>query len=365
MVLCALAALPAHALAQSTYEPLQESVSATVVEIESTETRAIPGTGASTTVQQVNAKLRAGPNEGDIVTFENDLIQLAPGDAVFVNHIRTINGDEFYQLKDIDRQFPLLVLTLVFVAIVLGFAGMQGARTLLSLAVSIGAILFLLVPALLAGWNAIVTSLLVSVLVLAIVLFGTHGIRAIPLLAFAGTLAAVGVTSMVAWFSVNGMRLTGFAADASVYLNFATQGTLDFAGLLLGSIIIGMLGVLDDVAVTQASVVAELKRANVALGARALYTRAIRVGRDHVSSLVNTLALAYVGAALPLVLLFATSEAALGVTVSREIIAAEIARIIIGSIGIVLAVPFTTAVAAWWFQRRTPDHGTHSHTHVH
>jgi len=148
------------------------------------------------------------------------------------------------------------------------------------------------------------------------------------------------------------MRLSGFGSDASVYLNFATDGKLDFAGLLLGSIIIGILGVLDDVSITQSSVVQELKAANPALQGKELYTRAIRVGRDHVASLINTLALAYVGVALPLVLFLSTSEAPLGQLFNQEIVAAEIVRIIIGSIGVILAVPFTTALAAWWFGTR-------------
>ena len=149
--------------------------------------------------------------------------------------------------------------------------------------------------------------------------------------------------------------LTGFGADASVALNFATEGQLDFAGLLLGSIIIGMLGVLDDVAITQSSVVLQLKAANQALGSTELYRRAIIVGRDHVSSLVNTLAFAYVGAALPMVLLFSVSEASVLVTLNREIIAAELVRILVGSIGLIMAVPLTTALAAWWFAGHIVD----------
>ena len=161
--------------------------------------------------------------------------------------------------------------------------------------------------------------------------------------------------------------LTGFSTDAAVYLNFSTGGKLDIAGLLLGSIIIGLLGVLDDVSITQASVVQELRGANQALGARELYRRAIRVGRDHVGSLVNTLALAYVGAALPLVLLFARSDASFLASINQEVIAVEIVRIVIGSIGLVLAVPFTTAVAAWYFSSRdvarNDTHAGHSHHH--
>ena len=160
------------------------------------------------------------------------------------------------------------------------------------------------------------------------------------------------------------MRLTGFSSDASIYLNFSTQGALDFSGLLLGSIIIGILGILDDVSITQASVVQELKAANKDLNLLSLYQRAINVGHDHIGSLVNTLALAYVGVSLPLILLLAKADATLGLTLNQEVVAAEMLRIMVGSIGLILAVPLTTLLAAWWFARSDKaEEITHPHTH--
>ncbi|MEN9922331.1 MAG: hypothetical protein RL097_608, partial [Candidatus Parcubacteria bacterium] len=140
---------------------------------------------------------------------------------------------------------------------------------------------------------------------------------------------------------------------------------------LLGSIIIGILGILDDVSITQASVVEQLKRANQALGFMELYQRALRVGRDHIGSLVNTLALAYVGVSLPLILLYAKTESSFWQSLNQEVVAVELLRIIVGSIGLILAVPATTAVAAWYFERRTFDeteevsHEEHDHHHHH
>ena len=363
---CAVCLIPLTASAQSVYEELQDMVRAEVVAITNEREEAIPGTGATSTVQTVSARIEEGEHEHEIVTFENDLIPLAAGDDIFLSHIRTIEGDEFYILKDVNRGTELLFLTICFVALLLLFAGWQGLRSLGSLVLSIGAILFLLIPALLAGYDPILVSLMIASVILAIALFGTHGINPRSIVAFAGTLSAVIVTSVFAWIFVGAMRLTGFGSDAAVSLNFATGGSLDFAGLLLGSIIIGILGILDDVSITQASVVAELKRANESFGLGELYHRAIRVGRDHVGSLVNTLALAYVGAALPLVLLFATSHAPIMFSLNQEVIAAELARIIIGSIGIILAVPATTLVAAWWFSRYGIAHDSgHMHHHHH
>jgi len=136
--------------------------------------------------------------------------------------------------------------------------------------------------------------------------------------------------------------------------------------LLLGGIIIGLLGVLDDVSITQASVVQELKASNPGLGFTELYRRALRVGKDHVGSLVNTLALAYVGASLPMLLLLAYSGTEPGLLLNQEIIAAEVVRIIVGSIGLILAVPLTTLLAAWYFRNKTIDpHEDHGHSHGH
>ena len=248
------------------------------------------------------------------------------------------------------------------------FAGKQGVRALLSLAVSVAAICFLLVPALLKGYNPALTVTALSAVILAVVLFGTHGRQPKTYIAYGGTMAAVILTALLALVSVKVMRLSGFSDDASVYLNFATDGALDLSGLLLGSIIIGILGILDDVAMTQASVVQELKAANPLLSVRELYQRAIRVGRDHIGSLVNTLALAYVGVALPLILLFAKTETDILFSLSREVVAVEFLRIIVGSIGLILAVPATTLVAAWYFAKHDVDAtevSSHAHHHHH
>lgn len=357
--------------AQAQTQPSNEVVRAEVLQILDTFERDIPGTDAAAEVQRLRIELLGGERAGDIVVFENEAVPLQTGDTFFLNRQTTINGDELFLYKDFDRRWQLAALGVLFLILMLGFGGWQGARALGSLALSVGAIMFVLVPALLAGYNPALVSLLVAGVILAIVLFGTHGWRPHVISAFVGTWSAVIVTcGMAAWW-VSTLRLSGFGSDASVYLNFATDGTLDFAGLLLGAIIIGILGVLDDVSITQASVVQELKAANPALGWRELYTRAIRVGRDHVSSLVNTLALAYVGVALPLVLFLATSNAPVGELINQEIVAAELTRIIIGSIGLILAVPLTTVMAAWWFGTRgvasgdDVPHAACGHAHHH
>ena len=336
--------------AQQVHQDLQETVRGQVVSVDREFQRRITGTDASATVQELSVRILDGEAAGRVVQIDNDLVLLREGDRIIVNRLELIDGTELFVFKDPERRGHLVAIFVLLVGLVLWFAGKKGIRALLSLGLSIVAIFVILVPALLAGYSPAWVSLGVSVVVLALILFLTHGINPRSVIAFAGTVSAIFITCAIAAYWVSAMRLTGFGHDASVFLNFSTGGTLDFSGLLLGSMIIGLLGVLDDVSITQASVVQELRAANNTLTFKELYQRAIRVGRDHVGSLVNTLALAYVGAALPLVLLFSSARSSLFMTFNQEMVVAEILRIIVGSIGLILTVPLTTALAAWYFQ---------------
>ncbi len=361
---------PVCTLAQEVYQEFQETVRAEVLEVVEEFEREIIGTGASTTVQELRIEIKEGIRNGEVVRLDNDLIVLAPGDDIYVNRLQAIDGTEYYLFKDVERRLPLLIIVLIFVALVVGLSGMQGVRAVLSLALSIGSIIFILIPALIAGYSPALTSLGIAGLILSATLFLTHGFKPRVVITFFGTFGAVFVTCLIAFIWVEWMRFTGFSDDSSVYLNFATGGTIDLTGLLLGGIIIGLLGVLDDVSITQASVVQELKAANPNFGFKDLYNRALRVGKDHVGSLVNTLALAYVGASLPLLLLMAYSEAPALIILNQEIIAVEVLRIVVGSIGLILAVPLTTALAAWYFAKKevlvdSHENDLHGHHHGH
>jgi uncharacterized membrane protein len=358
---------PAIAGAQQVHQDLKETVPAEVLEVVKEEERKIEGTDTTTMQQEVRVELKGGERKGQVATITNEVVRLEVGDKIFVNRVVNIEGRETIVYADFERRPVLAFLAITFVVMLLFFSRWQGLRALLSLAASIGAILFILVPALLAGYNATLTTIGISAIILALAFFGTHGINPRSIIAFGGTFGTVVITSAIAYPSVYIMRLTGFSADAAVYLNFATNGQLDLVGLLLGGVIIGILGALDDVSITQVSVVEELKAANKNLGFIDLYTRASVVGRNHIGSMVNTLALAYAAVSLPLILLYAKAETSWLVVLNQEVVAAELLRIIIGSIGLILAVPATTAVAAWYYQSREVDShsGGHGHSHHH
>ena len=354
--------------AQTVHQDVKETVKATVLEVVSEEEREVTGTDTTTTVQEVRVLLEEGEKKGEVVSMTAEVVHLDVGDDIFINRVVTINGDEYVTFAAHERRPILIGMFAVFVGMLLFISRWQGVRALASLAVSIGAIIFLLVPALLAGYNPALTTLGIAAVIMAFALFGTHGFTARSFISYVGTMSAVLITCVISYLSVRSMHLTGFSDDASVYLNFATNGSLDLASLLLGGIIIGILGVLDDVAVTQASVVEQLKAANASFGFSDLYSRAIAVGRDHIGSIVNTLALAYVGVSLPLILLYAKTHSDLSLVFNQEVVAAELTRIIVGSIGLIIAVPATTAAAAWYYKNRlvdTHDHSSHGHHHHH
>jgi uncharacterized membrane protein len=214
------------------------------------------------------------------------------------------------------------------------------------LLVSGAVILWFLLPALLDGQNPLAVAMVASSVIAFTAIFLTHGIHERSTVALLGTLTSLILTGVLALTFAAATTLTGLAGEDTGFLR-ALAGELDFRGLLLAGIVIGALGVLDDVTVTQASAVWELARADPAMSRRSLYRAALRIGRDHISSTVNTLVLAYAGAALPLLLVLVVAERSIGTVITGELVAIEVVRTLVGSIGLVASVPITTALAAW------------------
>jgi uncharacterized membrane protein len=365
-LVCVFAALAVAfpALAQEVHQDLQGIYRAKVLEVQATSTVTIPGTEVENPVQTIQVQILDGDREGEWVTFDNDYIQLEEGDVFYMDYMRTFEGQEFYLVREKDRTGALGILVALFIAVILAFGGWQGLRSLVSLGGSLLIIVYLLVPALAEGYSPIPISILIAALVLFCAIFFTHGFNMRSVIAFGGTMIAVCLTGLLAHFSIHVTDLTGFASEESVYLNFGTDGQLDFVGLLLAAIIIGALGVLDDIAVTQVAVVRELLSAGQKLAKQEVFVKAIRVGKEHVGALVNTLMLAYTGAALPLLLWFSLSESDALSILNREIFATELVRALVGSIGLVLTVPITTFLAVWILYGRH-DRAESSNSHLH
>lgn len=348
--------------AQEIHQDLQGVWRAKVVEIVSTKEESVPGTQLKATVQYIRAQILEGERAGERVLVKNDYLKLKEGDKFYMNYLITVEGVEMFSVRDVDRRATLAILVGLFAFVVILFSGKQGVRSLLSLMGSFLMIIFVLLPLLLRGYAPIPTSILVGALVLFCAIYFTHGFNFSSTIAFAGTTSAVVLTGILAYVAVHASRLSGFYSDETVYLNLNTHGTLNFEGLLLGGIIIGVLGVLDDIAVTQVAVVSELKHLNKDLTFKEIYFKALRVGREHVSALVNTLVLAYAGVSLPLMLWVSQSNSSFSTIINDEIFATEIVRTLVGSIGLILTVPITTFLAVYFAHRLKHTH-IHSHGH--
>ena len=308
-----------------------------------------PSEGLPTDCQSVAVDITSGPRRGQPSTFLSSLVDFsapdfARGDRVVLAFNELAPPEFQYSFVELQREMPLLLLGVAFVVVVVGFGRWKGIRALAGLAVSLALVLGFLLPSLLRDNNPIAVALVTVSAVAFSALYLTHGVSVPTTVALLGTLAAIAVTTFLAWVVTAAASLTGIS-DESFQVLRVTAEAVEPRGILLAGIVVGVLGVLDDVTVTQVSAVSELRRANPSLSGQALYRSAIRIGRDHVASAVNTLVLAYVGASLALMLFFLQEGRAIGRVVSREVVAIEIVRMLVGSIGLILSVPLTTALA--------------------
>ncbi|MGW6283022.1 YibE/F family protein [Kribbella sp. NPDC055071] len=269
-----------------------------------------------------------------------------------------------YQYIDHDRTKPLLLLTVIFAIAVVALSRWRGFAALIALAVTAVMLTQFILPAILKGSNPLVVAVVGGAVIMAIALFLTHGINAESSIALSGTIAALGLTVVLGWFFTKICQLSGLASDgASAAKQFAPN--LNLSGLLVAGMVIGALGVLDDVTVTQAAAVWELSAANPAANRRELVGAGLRIGRTHVASVVNTLVLAYAGAAMPILITFAIQGLPVSYVLSTETVAMEIVRGLVGSLGIIAAVPLTTALAAMAVADRSKELIAVEPEHIH
>ncbi|WP_109029128.1 YibE/F family protein [Streptomyces rubrogriseus] len=271
--------------------------------------------------------------------------QLHEGQKVVVAYEPSAPKDLQYSVTDINRRLPLALLAGIFALAVVVVGRLRGLMALVSLAISFLLLNFFILPAILQGSNPLVVAVIGSSAIMLIALYLCHGLSARTSVAVLGTLISLLLIGVLGSLFIGWAALTG-NTDDNTGLIHGLYPSIDMSGLLLAGVIIGSLGVLDDVTVTQTSAVWELHEANPTMGWRGLYRAGIRIGRDHIASVVNTLVLAYAGAALPLLLLFSIAQSGVGTVANSELVAEEIVRTLVGSIGLVASVPVTTALAA-------------------
>lgn len=318
---------------------------ATLTGVAQVDTEAGAGLAQDTQTLKITAVLADG-REVAMEMVDETGNMFSVGQRVRVAEAVGPDGEASFYVNDIQRSRPLLILFALFLLAVLAFGRWQGARALVGLALTLGVVAAFVVPAVLAGRDPVLVALSAAVLIMVVTLYLTHGVQPKTTAAVIGTLAALGVTAGLSWLFIQLTSLTGLSSEEARMASLQVGG-LSLQGLLLAGIIIGALGVLDDVTMAQASTVFALRRTDPRAGFTTLFSEGMSVGRDHVAATINTLFLAYVGASLPLLILFSGSPDPLPVILSSEIVAVEIVRTLVGSIGLMASVPATTALAAW------------------
>jgi uncharacterized membrane protein len=308
-----------------------------------------PGTECNS----VSARISSGPDEGTFATLEADVAtgtqvaKLAVGDDIVLNDAGPdVDAAARYSFADVQRGQPLVVLAVVFAVAVVALGRLRGLLALAGIGITVGVLLAFVFPALLRGASPLGVALTGGIVIAVSTIYLAHGVSDRTTVALVGTIASLLLTAALGAAFGAAAHLSGLASDEAVNL-LAFAPELDFRGLLLAATIIGALGVLDDVTITQVSAVWELHASDPRVGARGLYSAGIRIGRDHIASTVNTLVLAYTAAALPTLLLFTQSGLAIGEVLTTETLAVEIVQTLVGSIGLVASVPLTTALASW------------------
>lgn len=306
--------------------------------------------GEDTADQCLQAQVRvdAGPDEGveTVVPLPFGLgaPEFGEGDAVVLSALPDAPLETRYEVLDFQRDAPLLWLAGLFAVAVVVLSGWKGLAALGGLAVSLVVLLVFVLPALLTGASPLLVAVVGASLIMIVTLYLAHGVSIRTSVALIGTLVSLSLTGLLGSLFTSVAHFTGLAGEASSYLG-TVNTEVDLRGLLLAGLVIGALGVLDDVTVTQSAAVWELAAADPSSSRRTLLRAGLRIGREHVAATVNTLVLAYVGAALPLLMLFAVLDQSVTDVITTEAVAQEIVRALVGGLGIIAAVPVTTALA--------------------
>jgi uncharacterized membrane protein len=317
--------------------------------------------GQDATSDQLTIHITSGPTKGSTATVTVGVDPNTPkysvGDGLVLTYDKNQPADAQYEIKDFQRGPPLMSLAIAFALFVLVVGRWRGAGAIAALAVSFAVLVKFTLPAIVGGENSVEVAAVTAGVILFVALYATHGVSVRTSVAVLGTALSLGLIGALGQAGTKLAHLTGLGDD-----NAATVAgyfhKVDVQGLLLAGIIIGALGVLNDVTATQVSAVWELKAADPAMGAADLFRVGMRIGRDHIGSTVNTLVLAYAGGSLPLFVLMTTSSQGWSGAAGAEVVAEEIVRTLVGSIGLAAAVPITTALAAYFASGEGRDMNT-------
>jgi len=349
---------PVHAQQEQQQEIMEGRISRVVVDDE----RDVMG--KKQRHQTLEILITRGSKKSQLLTLENGDLPIATvpvykvGQEVKISRVSDPEGGEVLYISDYVRRGTLVQLFAVFVLCAVAVARWHGVMSILSMGYSFVVIIYGVLPAILAGNDPVLVAVLGSCAIVPVTFYLSHGVNKKTTASVIGTVLSLIITGILTALYTRMAHITGMASDEASFLQLYMPQAINFQGLLMAGIMIGTLGVMDDITISQASVVEQLKHASTA-SIREIFTRAMKVGHDHIASLVNTLVLVYAGASLPLLLLFVNETSGISFldVLDVEVVAEEIVRTLVGSIGLIIAVPLTTLIACWFFTQRTSTHG--------
>jgi uncharacterized membrane protein len=322
--------------------------SASTTSAATTSTASTAASTAQDACSLVSVAITSGKDSGRTVQLTLTPDQTAvysAGEKVVLDYSPTAPAALQYTIGDADRSMPMAILAGIFALAVVLVGRLRGLAALVALGISFAVLSLFVLPAILKGEDPLRVAVVGGGAIMLMALYLCHGLSARTSVAVIGTLVSLALIGVLGEVFIGLTHLTGDTSDETALVHSLFAG-IKLPGLLLAGVIIGSLGVLNDVTVTQASSVWELRAADPTMGARALYRAGIRIGRDHIASTVNTLVMAYAGAALPLMLLFTIANRGVWTVATSEIVAEEVVRTLVGSIGLIASVPLTTFLAA-------------------
>ena len=355
LVICLLLAGTSLVEAQDLTEEILEGQVVEVVDVDENADLSLPS-------QELHIDVDHGSLQGSQIIINNeasytgaDLSEVnyqtyQVGDRLRIYSTFNDQNERLFVIDGLVRRSALLWLSLLFALAVILVAGKFGALSLLALVLSFLIIVKILLPMILAGRSPVLASLISSLLIIPGTFYLAHGFNQKTHSGVVATTIALFITALLAKHFIAAAHLTGFASEEAGLLSVMTGGQIDILALLFAGMIIGVLGVLDDVTIGQASVVEQLRIANPELDSWSLFWQSMRVGQDHVSSMINTLILVYTGSSLPLMMLFMDSSRSFIDVIELEVVAEEVVRTLVSSLGLMLAVPLTSLLSVFVFK---------------
>lgn len=337
----------------------EETLEAKVTKILEEKEILLEGATQKQLYQKLEMNVTRGSLKGTSIIVENGNLPVASvqkyltGDTLVISYMKDFEGGDMFYITDYVRRGALVWLSLIFIIVVVVIGKWHGVTSLIGMGISFLIIFKFILPQIFAGNDPVTIAILGSSMMVPVTFYFSHGFNRKTTIAVVGTLISLVITAVLATIFVSIAKLSGFSSEEASFIQAFYPGAINIKGLLLAGIIISGVGVFDDVAVSQSAIVAQLKDVSKDMSFRELYTRAMNVGRDHIASVVNTLVLVYAGAALPLLILFIGTQKSFSEVINYELIAEEIVKALVASIGLILAVPITTFLAVMIYNRKT------------